>query len=185
MDQALALIVKDNGNDCIALAYQMVGGKEIGDAQAKEALREYLPNYMVPIRYTGVDHFSITPNGKIDKRATIKLIAQSQEFAARDGTTREVDERHTEMQELVIGVMQETLQIPILSLHDNFFDVGGHSLVAMNTVIKLGELLDIEIDLVLVFDFPVIGELSDQIESLLIAEVSAQDSGIQREPNLK
>jgi amino acid adenylation domain-containing protein len=173
VDQAVALLVSDGGSDRIALAYRMVDGNEIDDALAREALREFLPDYMVPTRYLGVDEFSITPNGKIDKRALLSRLAKASTRAERGEADVPAEEEHSEFQELVIEVMEQTLRTDNLSLGDNFFDIGGHSLLAMNTVIQLGDLLDIEIDLSLIFDYPVIGDFSERVEALLIEDISA------------
>jgi acyl carrier protein len=173
VDQAIALIIKENANEYITLVYREEKGKEIDEAEAKTVLQKYLPDYMVPSRCYGVKNFPVTPNGKIDKPATIKLIAQSQKSAPKHDTKRNNDEQISEIQALVIGVMKEALQVPDLSLQDNFFDVGGHSLLAMKTVMKVGDLLGIEIDLVLIFDYPAIGEFADQVELRMKGEVSA------------
>lgn len=178
VDQAIALIIKDNTNEYIALVYHEGKGREINDTEARAALQEYLPDYMVPSRYYGIESFPITPNGKIDKPATIKLIGQPQKSASQEDTRRNNDDQISEIQKLVIDVMKEALRVPTLSLQDNFFDAGGHSLLAMKTVMQLGALLDIEIDLVLIFDYPAIVEFSDKVESLLIAELSASEQYI-------
>ena len=172
VDQAITVVASDHGNDILALAYRKIDGQEIDERLAREELRALLPDYMVPVQYLGVDEFAVTPNGKVDKAAILSMLSQSKSSNEATSAVRAADENRSEMQELVIGVMKQTLRAANLSLQDNFFDIGGHSLLAMNTVIQLGDLLDIEIDLSLIFDYPVIGDFSNHVEALLIEDVS-------------
>jgi hypothetical protein len=86
-------------------------------------LQERLPDYMVPSTFTIVDTLPLTPSGKVDRRA----------LPAPEGRRPDLDVAFaapaTELERKIAEIWQETLQVSTVGLHDNFFDLGGHSLL--------------------------------------------------------
>ncbi|MFI5906735.1 amino acid adenylation domain-containing protein [Dactylosporangium sp. NPDC051541] len=93
-------------------------------------LKRTLPDYMVPSAFVHLDALPLTPNGKLDRRA---LPAPT--------VTRRADvefvEPATDAERLVAGVWQELLGVERVGAEDDFFDLGGHSLVATQVVARL------------------------------------------------
>jgi amino acid adenylation domain-containing protein len=86
-------------------------------------LQERLPDYMVPSSFVIVDALPLTPSGKVDRRA----------LPAPEGRRPDLDVAFaapaTELERKIAEIWQEALQVSTVGLHDNFFDLGGHSLL--------------------------------------------------------
>ncbi len=89
----------------------------------KEHLRKSLPEYMVPAAIVALDAMPLTPNGKLDRAA---LPAPS---AARPELAQAFAAPQTAIERSIATLWAEVLQTEQIGLHDNFFDLGGHSLL--------------------------------------------------------
>ncbi|MCP1444489.1 amino acid adenylation domain-containing protein/non-ribosomal peptide synthase protein (TIGR01720 family) [Pseudomonas sp. GGS8] len=105
---------------------------DIADAQAnlreilKAALRQHLPDYMVPAYLLFLEQLPLTPNGKLDRKA----------LPAVDGTQqqREHVAPRTALEKSLAAIWQDVLAIDNVGLEDNFFELGGDSIVSMQVV---------------------------------------------------
>ncbi|MFI0772729.1 alpha/beta fold hydrolase, partial [Streptomyces sp. NPDC021218] len=108
-----------------------VEGRELSAAPLRDWLRRSLPEYMVPSSMVFLEILPLTPNGKVDRRA----------LPAPDGGRPELREEYvaprTQVEELIAGVWSEVLGIERVGIHDNFFDLGGHSLQVAKVVNRL------------------------------------------------
>jgi acyl carrier protein len=107
-------------------------GQEYADMELRKHLRKTLPDYMVPQYFFQLEKLPLTPNGKVDRKA----------LPAPAGST--ADERlmvapRTEAERLLAEVFQEALKVGGVSVHDNFFDLGGHSLLCFQVIAKVQE----------------------------------------------
>jgi hypothetical protein len=98
-------------------------------------LQERLPEYMVPSFFTVVDALPLTPSGKIDRRSLPEPAARRADSGASFAAPV------TELERKIAEVWQETLQIASVGLHDNFFDLGGHSLLLAQVYDRLRPLV--------------------------------------------
>jgi surfactin family lipopeptide synthetase A len=106
-------------------------GDEPTVTELRAALRDRLPGYMVPSSFVFLDAMPATPNGKVDRNALKRLDARE----GQDGPGHV--EPRTAMERLVADVWREALGVPRVSVHDNFFDIGGHSLLSMHVLARL------------------------------------------------
>ena len=93
-------------------------------------LRARLPDYMVPQHFVKLEALPLTPNGKIDRRA----------LPAPTALARDVDDwvpPRTDVEKLVAEVWMGALKIDKVGLHDNFFNLGGHSLLSLSVLSQL------------------------------------------------
>jgi amino acid adenylation domain-containing protein len=144
---------------------------EIGQALEPADLRAWLaarlPGAMVPPQIVLLESLPLTASGKVDRRALPEPQAPVREVVApRDA----VEERLAE-------VWRRLLNVPAVSVHDNFFALGGHSLLATRLVAAVREEMETEIPLRDVFERPVLADLAlavarRQAESLDEAELS-------------
>ncbi|NUS17727.1 MAG: amino acid adenylation domain-containing protein [Streptomyces sp.] len=111
------------------LAY-LVGGPD-DPADARDAVRGYLPDYMVPSHVIALDALPLTPNGKLDRKA----------LPEPEVTAAEYREPVTEVERTIAAVWAEVLEAERIGLDDDFFDLGGHSLLAIQVVAKLRTVL--------------------------------------------
>ena len=134
--------------------------------ELRDYLKQKLPEYMVPAAFVLLDALPLTPNGKIDRRA-LPLPDQTQPAREREfvapGTLME--ERLAEIWTQVLGVKQ-------IGIHDNFFDLGGHSLLVAQLLFRLRDEFQIDLPLPMLFEQPTIAELAMTVEELLLEEVA-------------
>jgi amino acid adenylation domain-containing protein/thioester reductase-like protein len=120
-------------------------------------LKEKLPEYMVPSAFVVLKAFPLTPNGKIDRLAlpapeTIK--SETDTFVAPRNSVEEV----------LAGIWVPLLKLEKVGISDNFFDLGGHSLLIPQLLAKVRETFQIELTLRDFFDAPTIADLGKSIE---------------------
>jgi aspartate racemase len=121
-------------------------------------LKEKLPQHMVPSAFVFLDSLPLTPNGKVDRRA----------LPAPDENRPELKEAfvkpRTSVEELLAGIWAEVLKLEKVGIHDNFFDLGGHSLKATQVMSRVREALRVDLPLRVMFEAPTIAELASIVE---------------------
>ncbi|MEV4820401.1 amino acid adenylation domain-containing protein [Micromonospora sp. NPDC049274] len=130
-----------------------------------EFLAGKLPGYMVPGAFYEIDELPLTANGKIDRRALV---------VPADAT--EADEvpyeaPRTALEEAVAEVWSTILRVERVGAHDNFFALGGDSLLAMRAVVHLRKALDVQVPIRVLFDSPTLESAALAIEDQLLAEL--------------
>jgi hypothetical protein len=120
-------------------------GRPLSPDSLRAHLAERLPRAMVPARYVTLDAWPLSPNGKVDRRA---LSLQS-----ADGPSDFVPPRDP-MERLVASLWEEILGCPSVGVQDDFFALGGHSLMATRLISGLRQALHVDVPLRCVFDTP-------------------------------
>ena len=150
-------------------------------------LRDRLPEIMVPADVVVVDGFPLTPNGKVD-RARVSLAANrtvvpevpSPEPAVPGTLThpRTTPGAHLRgVQEEVRTLWCELLGVETVSPHDNFFEIGGHSLLAVRIHSRLSERVGGQLSLVDLFRYPTVATLSAHLATLVETSEARGDAG--------
>ncbi|MBF0428907.1 MAG: amino acid adenylation domain-containing protein, partial [Magnetococcales bacterium] len=120
-------------------------------------LKRRLPDYMIPSIFVILEALPRSPNGKVDRRLLPPPVAG-------DMTTHKQPPRnHTE--EMVATAWSSLLNLPLVGREDNFFDLGGHSLMATRVMARLRDIFALELPLTLLFDHPTVAEMSHQIDA--------------------
>ncbi len=125
-------------------------------------LKEQLPDYMVPADLMVLEEMPLNPNGKIDREAL------PSEADGRPQARLTIP--RTLGEEIVASIWSDVLGIEQVGVHDNFFDLGGHSLMATQVNSRIGRAFGIELPLRIVFESPTVALLSARIESDLTKE---------------
>lgn len=120
---------------------------------------------MVPGVYLELDSLPLTANGKVDRRALVV----PEDLSDDDGPRYEAPE--TPVEQTVAEVWASMLGAERVGLHDNFFTLGGDSLLAMRSVIRLRKELDVEIPIRVLFDSPTLRDVAAVVEDQLLAEL--------------
>ncbi|HEU0299475.1 MAG TPA: phosphopantetheine-binding protein, partial [Longimicrobium sp.] len=107
----------------------------------------------------------LTPNGKVDRRA---LPAPAPRRADEAGAGP-----RTEVERTLAAVWAEVLPVERVYLNDNFFDLGGHSLMATQVVTRVREALGVELPLARVFAAPTLAELARVVEEAQLEAMAA------------
>jgi amino acid adenylation domain-containing protein len=129
--QAAVITREDTPGDKRLVAYYVASQtEEINSELLRTYLSSALPEYMVPAAYVHMDAFPQTPNGKLDRKAL-------PEPEASAFSTREYEPPQTEMEIKVAAIWADILKLDRVGRQDNFFDLGGHSLVAVRVMLRL------------------------------------------------
>ena len=131
--KAAAVLPREHGPGDVQLAAYVVFGPDLEPTvtELRATLRDRLPGYMVPSSFVILDELPLTPNGKLDRKALSRLdVRQSA------GLVEHVEPR-TPMERLVAEIWMEALGVSRVSVHDNFFDLGGHSLLSMRVLARV------------------------------------------------
>ncbi|GHO79997.1 hypothetical protein KSD_77680 [Ktedonobacter sp. SOSP1-85] len=127
----------------------------------RQHLRQQLPEYMLPSAFVELDALPLTTNGKVDRRAL-----PLPDISARERGASLVAPR-TAIEEVIAGTWRDVLGIQHIDMYDNFFEVGGHSLLAMRVISRIRAVLQMDIPLRVLFEEPTIAGLAQHVEATL------------------
>jgi len=132
-----------------------------GRSPTAEDLRQFvkqkLPEYMAPAHFVFLDSIPLTTNGKVDRKA---LPAPSYEGIS---AAREYVAPRTETEKALADIWAKLLKVERIGIHDDFFDSGGHSLMAMRAVSQIGEKFEVNLPLAVLLEAPTIAELAKKL----------------------
>jgi amino acid adenylation domain-containing protein len=142
-------------------AYYVVdpGQAAPGASELLALLRETLPEYMVPAALMALPALPLTPNGKLDVRALPAPAALRPELAAPYAAPE------SELERIIATVWRQALRVDKVGIHDNFFDLGGHSLLLAQVHARLREALGRELSLIDLFKNPTVHALAAALAS--------------------
>lgn len=135
--------------------------------ELRDFLRASLPDYMLPSLFVKIAALPLTANGKIDRNAlpepAIENTLRDEEFVAPQ----------TPIEKQLAEIVCALLNLASVSVHDNFFLLGGHSLLGTQLIVKIRSAFGVDLSLRSLFDAPAIAELSREIERLIVARVES------------
>jgi amino acid adenylation domain-containing protein len=141
-------------------------------AVTEEGLRNFvlerLPNYMAPTGWMEVSDFALTPNGKIDRK---KL----PEFTGHQTNDERVVLPRTKFEIEIAERWKSALRLPEVGVTDDFFSVGGHSLLAMRLLGGVRSKYNVDVSLASFFEEPTIQALAARVEKLLAEHCAKQE----------
>ena len=140
--------------------------QEAPDAAALRAyLRERLPEYMVPAGILFLDALPLTANGKVDRRA---LPGVGQEAPQE---RREYVAPRTDIEEALAAICAEILGVEKLGVHDDFFELGGDSLMGIRAIFRIRQAVGIELEVRDFFAAPTVAGLAEVVEGMLVDQI--------------
>jgi amino acid adenylation domain-containing protein len=158
------VIVSDDGAGPRLVAY--LRWRDGAAAEAASVLRDHLaaalPAYMLPSVYVALTEFPLTPNGKIDRRALQTRSAQRQELPGHKEPTPIFGEPAATLAD----IWRETLRVERVGPQDNFFDLGGHSLLVVTVQSAIRQKLRVPLEMVDIFRFPTLETLAGHVAAL-------------------
>jgi thioesterase domain-containing protein/acyl carrier protein len=159
IDAALCTAYDDaSGQKSLAAYVQTADAQAFDPARAKELLAATLPDFMIPAYLIALQAFPLSANGKIDRRA----LPGPGESARRAPP----EPPRTPLQASLQELWHETLGRTPIGIRDDFFDVGGHSLLAVVLVGALHKRLGVSVPLSTIVAHPTIEALSQHLEAL-------------------
>jgi amino acid adenylation domain-containing protein len=159
---SLVVAREDIPGDKRLVAYIVLApGAHTTASALRDTLRTHLPDYMIPTAFVVLEAFPLTPNGKLD-RVTLPApdaVNTLQDAVAAPSTA--LEKQLTEMITTLLNVDQ-------VGLDDNFFMLGGHSLLGTQLIARLAETFDIKLKLRALFEAPTIRLLAAKVERQII-----------------
>jgi amino acid adenylation domain-containing protein len=179
------IVVSKDIHDVKFLSAFFVAETSVSTEELHAFLIQKLPNYMVPNHITQVAQIPLTRNGKADEKELLKLAKSAKK------ETRELVLPVTETQIALHNIWKQLFDKEDISITDDFFEIGGHSIKAMNLVSMIHKSLNIKIEIGNVFEDRNIERLSEtileakenyfkEIEALAIQESYSVSSSQQR-----
>ena len=165
VEKAVVLLREFTPGDKRLVAYLICRQQEPPSAsQLREFLLKKLPEYMIPAAYVLTDALPLTPNGKLDRDA---LPAPD---SARPSLEPSFIAPRTPVEETLAEIWKEVLGVNQIGINDNFFDLGGHSLLMIQIVSRISNLLRVELPLKDFFRLPTIAEQALAVTQMQAAE---------------
>ena len=170
------VLARESGRGQKQLAAYLIANQRPAPAikELTDFLRPKLPDYMVPSAFAFLDAWPLTPNGKVDRNALPAPdqlgLKSSEEFAAPRNL----------IEETVAKVWSEMLGRARLGIHDNFFECGGHSLLAAQAVSRLRESFNIHLSIRSLFEKPTVAEFAKEIERRTAQPAQQRGPGLMR-----
>jgi amino acid adenylation domain-containing protein len=157
--EACAVIREDRPGDRRLVAYVVLEDAAVTASELRRFLRDAVPEYMVPSALVPLASLPLTPNGKID-RAALPV----------PDATRQVDETfvspRTAMERRLAEIWRGVLNLDQIGVTDNFFDLGGHSLLLIQLHARIVAALAVDLTVLDLFRFPTIGALAAHISEV-------------------
>ena len=155
----------DNGEKRLIAYVVPAPGSPPTCAQLQHFLRAHLPEYMVPTVFVSLASLPLTSNGKVNRQAlpipnASNTLQSEPQIAAQ-----------TPVEKRVAAIVAKLLHMQNVGASDNFFLLGGHSLLGTQLIASIQESFGVELSLRSLFEAPTIAELSAEVENLLVAKL--------------
>lgn len=157
INQAVVIAV-DKENGIKNLAAYFIATKTIDPLELRDHVKKKLPHFMVPNYFKQLKEFPLTPNGKINRKELPDLDVKME-------ITNDYLAPRNEIENKLIEIWQEILGIEKIGLKDNFFDLGGNSLLMIKMLNNLNKNFQTNISLLEGYNLPNILAISEQINS--------------------
>jgi acyl carrier protein len=132
-------------------------GKQLGDEGLRAFLEKQLPQFMVPSDIVFLAELPLTPNGKLDRRALPSPESMNSPSAEDFVAAR------NPLEAALVEIWREILRREAIGVHENFFHLGGHSLMATQVISRIGKTLGVELPLRTIFEAPTIAKLAEAV----------------------
>ncbi|PZW20784.1 amino acid adenylation domain-containing protein, partial [Thermosporothrix hazakensis] len=161
IEECVVLAYTASGESAELIAYIVLRDPEqFSVDEIRNWLQHRLPDYMIPSAFTVLSHVPLTTSGKVDKKA----LPEPQRD--RDMLKTEYVGPRSELERMLAVLWAEVLDLPRISVTDNFFSLGGHSLLAIQIVARIRKVFHVELPIRSLFEAPTVAALAEQIRTL-------------------
>ena len=161
-EQAAVVVREQAGNRRVVGYVVLGGGGQLGElSEVKRKLRERLPEYMIPAVVKQLESMPTTPNGKVDRKGLPEVGLERGEL----GSGYVAPESGVE--QVLAEIWSQVLGVERVGVEDNFFDLGGHSLLSTQVVARIRKSFGTEILLRSLFEQPTVRDLSRVVEEAI------------------
>jgi amino acid adenylation domain-containing protein len=159
---AVVAVLEDAPGDKRLAAYVVSDADvDAGDLQRRlrDHLREQVPDYMIPSAFVALKSMPLTPHGKIDRQALPRVDSVRPETGTNFVAPR------TELEKSIGALWQRLLKIDAVGIHDNFFDLGGHSLLLAEVYTEMRKMFEHELTMLDLFRYTTISALAGHLSA--------------------
>ncbi|HET9284851.1 MAG TPA: non-ribosomal peptide synthetase, partial [Candidatus Angelobacter sp.] len=168
--QAIVVVREDEAGEKQLVSYTLCE-EEIPSYRFREALKQSLPDYMIPSVFMNLEALPLTANGKIDRNALPVPVMKREQMFVPPRTPAEAQ---------IAAIWAELLRMDQVGIEDDFFALGGHSLLATRAISRINDSFKIELPLRRLFELPRIIDLAAAIEAIQTAKLKPQIPAIVR-----
>ena len=145
-------------------------GSTVSGSALRDFLRQRMPDYMVPSAFVAIPSLPVTEQGKVNRAALPSV-----------NGNRLSDEAYAAPQTLVeeelVKILAPLLKLDRVGVNDNFFLLGGHSLLGTQVIARVSDTFGVDLTLLKLFDHPTVAEMASEIENLIMAKVEHATQG--------
>ncbi|MEH2268431.1 MAG: non-ribosomal peptide synthetase, partial [Nostoc sp.] len=171
------VIVREDksGNQSLIAYVTLHSDKALTIPELRRFLQNKLLDHMVPTAFMILEALPLTSNGKVDRQALPMPDALRPELEVAYVVPQ------TEVEKTIASVWQKALNLEKIGIHDNFFEIGGHSLLLVTVHSQLQEILKAELSTLDLFRYPTINSLAEYLNSSPNTTAFLQESDTQAE----
>ncbi len=156
--EAIVLLQNQEGQgDRLVACIVAAGGAPPMAGELRAFLQREVPEYMIPSAFVPLAAFPLTPNGKVDQEA---LRSQA---AGRPVVEVAYVAPESELERTLAAIWREVLRVERVGLYENFFDLGGHSLLMVQVFSRIKAQLATELLMVELFEFPTVSSMAKRL----------------------
>jgi amino acid adenylation domain-containing protein/non-ribosomal peptide synthase protein (TIGR01720 family) len=155
--EQVMVLAKERGAGGKYLVGYYVSGKPVQQGLLEDYLRTFLPDYMIPSVYVHMERFPVTVNGKLDRQAL-----PDPEFTREDWYEEPAGELELRLRDLYAEILG--LEAARIGVRDDFFRLGGHSILAIQLAGKINRMLESRINVSSILQYKTIRQLSKHME---------------------
>ena len=148
-------------SDAALTAFVVPGQRRPAATELRAFLKKNLPDFMLPANFVFLDDLPLLPNGKIDRRGLTAWVPPNQDQAAVTAA-----EPRTELEALVAKLWESALRVDSIGVDDNFFERGGHSLLAAEVAARLRDILHRPVAVRDLFEAPTVAAFTARLEKM-------------------
>lgn len=157
-DAAVLVSTRNLGEKELVSFVETVADSFVSGPDVRAYVQNKLPPYMVPSEVLPVEKFPRTPNGKLDRAALLELRERMRAAKLWSVGTTRTEERLSKIWAEVLGQSQ-------VGVSDDFFELGGNSLLGMKLVVRVLEAFEVNLPALAVFEYPTVKEMASAIDS--------------------
>jgi hypothetical protein len=154
---AAVLAREDTPGDKRLVAYVVARNESVSAAELRTHLQLKLPHYMLPAAFVMLKTLPLTPTGKVDRKAL-----PPPESCGCDPVQAYVAPRNP-IEEVIAGIFQKVLKLDRVGIQENFFHLGGHSLIATQVISRVRHVFDVDLSFRSVFESPTVEGMTSSL----------------------
>jgi hypothetical protein len=169
--EAVVVVREDAPGDKRLVAYLTLASQSSQESEPIESfLRRKLPDYLIPSSLVRLERLPLTSNGKVDRKGLPAVERDCQQLRA------EYIQPKGELEQLIAGIWQGALNVGKVGREDNFFDLGGHSLLLAQVHGQLCRTLNKKLPLIKMLEHPTVSSLADFLSQERVDSLSLKES---------